>query len=85
MLKRYPIIAGAILGVLLRLMFSGRGRSPWSAMAGAFIFMVPMLVDRVQGRILILECWRVINAGETNKTGERDILSAMTRSSRYCL
>jgi hypothetical protein len=44
MLKRYPIIAGAIAGVLLRLMFSGQGGSRWSAMAAAFIFTAPILV-----------------------------------------
>lgn len=47
MLKRYPVIAGALSGVLLRLMFSGGGGSPWSAMAGAFIFAVPILVGMV--------------------------------------
>jgi len=47
MLKRYPVIAGAILGVSLRLMFSGRGGSPWSAMAAAFIFIAPILVGMV--------------------------------------
>lgn len=47
MLKRYPVIAGAIFGVCLRLMFSGRGGSPWSAMAGAFIFIAPILVGMV--------------------------------------
>ena len=47
MLKRYPVIAGAILGVSLRLMFSGRGGSPWSAMAAAFIFIAPVLVGMV--------------------------------------
>lgn len=47
MLKRYPVIAGAISGVLLRLMFSGRGGSPWSAMAGAFVFVAPVVVGMV--------------------------------------
>jgi hypothetical protein len=47
MLARYPIIAGALSGVLLRLAFSGPGGSPWSAMAGAFIFLAPVLVGMV--------------------------------------
>jgi hypothetical protein len=44
MLKRYPVIAGAVTGVLLRLMFSGHGGSRWSAMAGVFIFTAPLVV-----------------------------------------
>lgn len=47
MLKRYPVIAGAIAGLLLRLMFSGGGGSSWSAMAGAFIFVAPIVVGMV--------------------------------------
>jgi hypothetical protein len=47
MLKRYPIVAGALCGVLLRLAFSGPGGSSWSAMAGAFIFTAPILVGMV--------------------------------------
>ena len=35
MRKRYPILAGAAFGVVLRVMFSGEGGSPWSAMVGA--------------------------------------------------
>ncbi len=47
MLARYPIIAGALAGVLLRLAFSGPAGSPWSAMAGAFIYIAPVLVGMV--------------------------------------
>ena len=47
MLKRYPVIAGAVAGVLLRLVFSGPPGSRWSAMAEAFIFIVPILVGMV--------------------------------------
>ncbi len=46
-LAQYPIAAGALAGVLLRLAFSGPGGSPWSAMAGAFIFLAPVLVGMV--------------------------------------
>jgi hypothetical protein len=46
-LKRYPVIAGALAGVGLRLMFSGPGGSPWSAMAGAFIYTAPVLIGMV--------------------------------------
>jgi hypothetical protein len=45
--KRYPILAGALLGVLLRLAFSGSAGSSWSAMAGAFIFLVPLFIGMV--------------------------------------
>jgi len=44
LLKRYPIIAGALTGILLRLIFSGRGGSAWSPMVGAFIFGAPVLI-----------------------------------------
>ncbi len=44
MLMRYPIIAGAIAGVALRLVFSGEGGSNHSAMVGAFIFGAPLVV-----------------------------------------
>ena len=40
----YPVVAGAALGVLLRLVFAGPGGSPWSAMSGAFIFGAPFAV-----------------------------------------
>jgi hypothetical protein len=42
--KHYPIVAGALVGLLLRLVFWGRAGSRWSAMAGAFIFCVPFFV-----------------------------------------
>jgi hypothetical protein len=45
--KRYPVIAGAIAGILLRLLFSGAGGSAWSAMAGAFIYTAPIVVGMV--------------------------------------
>src|SRR5262245_28372030 len=44
MLKRYPIIAGALAGVVMRIVFSGEGGSDWSAMAGAFIFGAPIFI-----------------------------------------
>jgi hypothetical protein len=47
MLKRYPVIAGAVAGVLLRLVFSGAPQSQWSAMAAAFIYIAPILVGMV--------------------------------------
>ena len=43
-LKRYPVIAGAVFGVLLRLLFSGQAGSRWSAMTESFIFVVPLVV-----------------------------------------
>jgi hypothetical protein len=47
MLKRYPVIAGAVAGLLLRLAFSGPAGSPWSAMAGWFIYLAPIVVGMV--------------------------------------
>ena len=41
---RHPILGGMAAGVLLRLAFSGRAGSPWSAMAGTFIFLAPLVV-----------------------------------------
>lgn len=46
-LKRYPIIAGVVAGIILRLLFSGGPGGAWSAMAGAFIFLAPMVVGAV--------------------------------------
>ena len=46
-LKRYPIIVGAFSGLLLRLIFSGGGGTSWSAMTGAFIYGVPIVVGMV--------------------------------------
>jgi hypothetical protein len=45
--RRYPILAGALTGIALRLMFSGPAGSPWSAMAGWFIFLAPAVVGMV--------------------------------------
>jgi hypothetical protein len=42
--KRYPVAAGAICGVGLRLVFSGPAGSSWSAMSGWFIYLAPILV-----------------------------------------
>jgi hypothetical protein len=44
MLKRYPVLAGALAGVVLRLIFSGPAGSRWSPMVGAFIFLAPIFV-----------------------------------------
>lgn len=41
---RHPILGGVVAGVMLRLAFSGKAGSPWSAMAGTFIFLAPLLV-----------------------------------------
>jgi hypothetical protein len=47
MLKRYPVVAGAVAGVVLRLVFSGAPQSQWSAMAAAFIYVAPIVVGMV--------------------------------------
>lgn len=46
-LMRYPILAGALAGVLIRLAFSGPGGSPWSAMVGWFIYLAPFVVGMI--------------------------------------
>lgn len=43
----YPVFAGALAGVALRLIFSGSGGSAWSPMVAAFIFGAPLLVSVV--------------------------------------
>jgi uncharacterized protein YndB with AHSA1/START domain len=43
----YPFIAGLLAGLLLRFLFSAKPGSNWSAMAGAFIYMAPMIVGAV--------------------------------------
>ncbi len=45
--KRWPLLAGALLGVLLRLVFSGKPGGVFSAMSGAFIYLVPVVVSAV--------------------------------------
>ena len=42
--KRWPLLAGALLGVLLRLIFSGDPGKVYSAMGGAFIYLAPVAV-----------------------------------------
>lgn len=46
-LKRRPVLAGVLSGIVLRLLFSGETGSAWSAMAIGFIFMAPMVVGAV--------------------------------------
>lgn len=43
----YPLVAGALAGLGLRLAFWGKPGSPWSAMAGAFIYLAPVVVGAV--------------------------------------
>lgn len=44
---RWPVLAGALAGIVLRLAFSGAAGSRWSAMAGAFVFLAPIAVGMV--------------------------------------
>ncbi len=39
-----PLFAGVVGGLMLRFLFSGAAGSNWSAMAGAFIYLSPMVV-----------------------------------------
>ena len=41
------VLAGAIVGVLLRLVFIGSGTNPYTAMMGSFIYLSPILVGAV--------------------------------------
>ncbi len=43
----WPIAAGAVLGVLLRLAYAGHERGPYHAMMGSFIYLVPLAVGAV--------------------------------------
>ncbi len=43
----WPLVAGAITGVVLRLVFSGKPGNPYSAMMSSFVLLVPMLVGAV--------------------------------------
>lgn len=42
--KWWPFVVGAITGVALRLVFSGRPGDPYSAMMSSFVLLVPLLV-----------------------------------------
>jgi uncharacterized protein YndB with AHSA1/START domain len=44
---RWPVLAGALAGIALRLVFSGVAGGHWSAMAGAFVFLAPIAVGMV--------------------------------------
>jgi hypothetical protein len=57
-LKRYPVIAGALAGVALRVVFSGRGGSSWSAMAGGFIYIAPIVVGMLTVYLAERQCRR---------------------------
>jgi uncharacterized protein YndB with AHSA1/START domain len=52
----YPFAAGLAAGLLLRFLFAGKPGSSWSAMAGAFIYMAPMLVGAVT--VYVAECYK---------------------------
>lgn len=45
--KWWPLIVGAITGVVLRLVFSGNPGNPYSAMMSSFVLLVPLLVGAV--------------------------------------
>ncbi len=47
MLRRYPVIAGALTGLIVRLAFSGEAGTYWSAMTAEFIYGAPILVGMV--------------------------------------
>jgi hypothetical protein len=47
-LKRYPILMGAAMGLLMRvLVFDAKPGGAWSTMAGAFIWLAPIMVGMV--------------------------------------
>lgn len=41
------VLAGALVGILLRLVFIGVGTNPYTAMMGSFIYLAPILVGAV--------------------------------------
>jgi hypothetical protein len=43
----WPLVAGALAGLLLRFVFWGKPGSAWSAMAGTFIYLAPAAVGAV--------------------------------------
>lgn len=43
----WPLIIGALVGIVLRLIFSGRPGGAYAAMSGAFIYFVPIAVGAV--------------------------------------
>eukprot|EP01034_Spumella_vulgaris_P039505 gene39505-48814_t len=45
--KLTPIVCGMVFGLLLRLAFSGAPSSRWSAMVGAFIWLVPLATGAI--------------------------------------
>jgi drug/metabolite transporter (DMT)-like permease len=44
---RWPVLVGAIIGILLRLLFSNSFRNVFETMSGAFIYLVPMSVGAI--------------------------------------
>jgi len=48
-----PFVGGAIVGIAMRLVYSGHGRDPFSAMESSFVLLVPVLVAAVA--VLIAE------------------------------
>lgn len=42
-----PLLAGALMGVIMRLVFSGRPGGAYTAMADAFVYLVPLAVGAV--------------------------------------
>lgn len=45
--KWWPVVAGALLGLVLRLFYSGRPEGPYGAMMASFIFIAPLAVSAV--------------------------------------
>jgi hypothetical protein len=43
----WPLAAGVVAGIALRLVFSGRPGSPFAAMMGSFIYLAPVVVGAV--------------------------------------
>ncbi|MDQ2735365.1 MAG: SRPBCC domain-containing protein, partial [Pseudomonadota bacterium] len=45
--KWWPVVAGVLTGLALRLFFSGKPGAPYSAMMSSFVLLVPLLVGAV--------------------------------------
>ncbi|MFZ6657134.1 SRPBCC domain-containing protein [Undibacterium sp. TJN19] len=50
----FPLVAGALIGVILRLVFSGKPEAAYAAMAGTFVLLVPMAVGATT--VFVAEC-----------------------------
>ena len=56
--KWWPFVAGALVGIALRVAFFGGPGERWGAMMGSFIYLVPVAVSAVTVYVAELQCRR---------------------------